>query len=48
MPTECGLPHDHDKHFPILEGGVVIKCDGDSSKRENYDGSYANKPSANG
>lgn len=42
MPADCGLPYDHDKHYPECEG-VIIKCDGDSSKHPNYDGSVANK-----
>lgn len=44
MTAECGLPYDHPKHYPTLDG-VIIKCDGDSSKRENYDSSAINKPS---
>lgn len=44
MAADCGLPVEHPKHFPIVEG-VVIKCDGDPNKRPNYDGSAANKPS---
>lgn len=44
MAAECGLPQDHPKHFPIVDG-VVILCDGDASARPNYDGSAINKPS---
>lgn len=44
MTAECGKPHDHDPHLDQIEG-VIIKCDGDSTKRKNYDGTAANKPS---
>lgn len=46
MPAECGLPHDHEEHFEFVEG-VLIKCDGDSDKRPNYDNSIANKTGIN-
>lgn len=36
MTAECGLEHDHDKHIDIQDG-AVFKCDGDSTKRVNYD-----------
>lgn len=43
MPAECGLPHDHEGHLEQRDG-VIFKCDGDSSKRPNYDSSAPNKP----
>lgn len=36
MPAECGLPYDHPKHL-AEDSGAIYKCDGDSTKRENYD-----------
>jgi hypothetical protein len=46
MAAECGLPYDHDKHYEMVDG-VLIKCDGDSTKRLNYDGSQPNKTGIN-
>lgn len=36
MAAECGLPHDHEPHLDE-ESGAIYKCDGDASKRENFD-----------
>jgi hypothetical protein len=36
MAADCGLNYDHDPHLDE-DSGAIYKCDGDSSKRENYD-----------
>lgn len=36
MAAECGLEYDHPKHLDQADG-VIFKCDGDATKRPNYD-----------
>lgn len=46
MAAECGLPYDHEEHRDFVDG-LLVKCDGNSDKRPNYDGSEPNKTGIN-